>query len=223
MQLRGHALGRALRREHAAPQGNHVAGVAGFDDGRNIREKRSALAARVRALRQERGVTLAALAADTGVTKGFLSQVERGIKAPSISTLMRIAQMLGVTVGELFDGEGKPDPAYSLVRAGERQRYAREGSLYGYHYEAIAYRKAVKKMEPFIVLPPLRTPHKFFEHEGDEMMLVLSGRIQLDLAGTLIELRPGDCIYFDASTPHRSRSLGKRLSRALVVVSALGA
>ena len=183
--------------------------------------KGNELAAHLRGLRQEKGLTLAALAEKTGVTKGFLSQVERGMKAPSISTLMRMAQTLDVTVGELFEGRGQPDPVYSLVRVHERQRYAREGSLYGYHYEAIAYRKAVKRMEPFIVLPPLRAPQKFFEHEGDEMMLALSGRIQVDLAGELIVLRPGDCIYFDASTPHRSRSLGKQLSRALVVVSAL--
>ena len=179
------------------------------------------LAAHLRLLRREKGITLETLAERTGVTKGFLSQVERGMKAPSISTLMRMAQTLDVTVGELFEGKGKPDPVYSLVRVDERQRYAREGSLYGYHYEAIAYRKAVKRMEPFIVLPPLRAPHKFFEHEGDEMMLALSGRIQVDLDGELIVLRPGDCIYFDAATPHRSRSLGKRLSRALVVVSTL--
>jgi mannose-6-phosphate isomerase-like protein (cupin superfamily) len=173
--------------------------------------KGTMLAARLRLLRQEKKFTLATLAAKAGVTKGFLSQVEHGTKAP-----------LDVTVGALFEGEVKPDPIYSLVRAHERQRYAREGSLYGYHYEAIAFRKAVKKMEPFIVFPPLRMPHKFFHHEGDEMVLVLSGRIQVDLDGELIVLNPGDCIYFDASTPHRSRSLGKRLSRAVVVVSALG-
>jgi transcriptional regulator with XRE-family HTH domain len=184
--------------------------------------KGTELAARIRLLRQEKGITLADLAARAGVTKGFLSQVERGMKAPSISTLMRVAQVLDVTVGALFEGGKKPEPVYSIVRVDERQRYAREGSLYGYHYEAIAFRKTQKKMEPFIVFPPLRTPHKFFRHEGDEMMLVLSGRIQVDLAGELIVLRPGDCIYFDASTPHRSRSVGKRLSRALVVVSALG-
>jgi transcriptional regulator with XRE-family HTH domain len=184
--------------------------------------KGTMLAARLRLLRQEKKFTLATLAAKAGVTKGFLSQVEHGTKAPSISTLMRVAQTLDVTVGALFEGEVKPDPIYSLVRAHERQRYAREGSLYGYHYEAIAFRKAVKKMEPFIVFPPLRMPHKFFHHEGDEMVLVLSGRIQVDLDGELIVLNPGDCIYFDASTPHRSRSLGKRLSRAVVVVSALG-
>ena len=182
--------------------------------------KGSELAERVKLLRQKKGLTLAALAEKTGTTKGFLSQVEAGAKAPSISTLMRIAQVFGVAVAELFARSDRREPAYSLVRAHERQRYAREGTLYGYHYEAIAFRKARKKMEPFIVLPPLRMPQKFFRHSGDEMVLVLSGRVQIDLAGELIVLKPGDCIYFDAATPHRSRSLGRTLSRTLVVASA---
>jgi transcriptional regulator with XRE-family HTH domain len=182
----------------------------------------SALAARLRALRVERAITLPAVAAKTGLSKGFLSQIERGMKAPSISSLLRISQVLGVTVGALFEPAAKPEPGYSLVRRHQRQRYAREGSLYGYHYEAVAFRKAIKKMEPFIVSPPLLTPRKFFTHEGDELLFVLSGRIQVSLAGEHIMLNPGDCLYFDASIPHRSRSLGKKLSRAIVVVSALG-
>ena len=182
----------------------------------------SALAGRLRALRVERGMTLPALAAKTGLSKGFLSQVERGMKAPSISSLLRIAQVLGVTVGALFEPAARPEPGYSLVRRGQRQRFAREGSLYGYQYEALAFRKAIKKMEPFLVSPPLLTPRKTFVHEGDELLFVLSGRIQVTLGGEQIVLSPGDCLYFDASIPHRSRSLGKKLSRALVVVSALG-
>lgn len=180
------------------------------------------LAARLRMLRLERGFTLAAMATKTGTTKGFLSQVERGMKAPSIATLLRIAQVFDVSVASLFRSGAKSGPAYSLVRAHERQKYAREGSLYGYHYEAIAFRKAIKKMEPFIISPPFRAPRKLFTHYGDEMILVLSGRIEFNLAGELIVLRPGDCLYFDASTSHCSRSLGKKLSHAVVVVSAPG-
>ena len=177
------------------------------------------LAARLRLLRQKKGLTLSALAEKTATTKGFLSQVERGTKAPSISTLMRIAQSLDVPVAELFARSDGHEPAYSLVRSHERQRYAREGTLYGYHYEAIAFRKGRKRMEPFVVLPPLRMPQKSFKHKGDEMVLVLTGRVEIELGDELIVLKPGDCIYFDASTPHRSRSLGKTMSRTLVVVS----
>jgi mannose-6-phosphate isomerase-like protein (cupin superfamily) len=125
-------------------------------------------------------------------------------------------------VGGLFENAGKRPAAYSLVRAHERRKYAREGTLYGYRYEAIAFRKAIKKMEPFIVSPPLRRPRKFFRHDGDEMILVLTGRIEVNLDGEVVLLRPGDCLYFDAATAHYSRSVGKRSSRALVVVSPLG-
>lgn len=180
------------------------------------------LATRLRMLRLERGFTLAVLATKTATTKGFLSQVERGMKAPSIATLLRIAQVLDVSVATLFQSGAKSDAAFSLVRAHERQKYAREGSLYGYRYEAIAFRKASKKMEPFIVTPPFRKPRKFFNHDGDEMVLVLSGRVEVSLASEVIVLKPGDCLYFDAATPHHSRSVGKKLARALVVVSALG-
>ena len=173
-------------------------------------------------LRLERGITLPTLAAKTGLTKGFLSQVERGMKAPSISSLLRISQVLGVTVGALFEPAAKPEPGHSLVRRHERQRYAREGSLYGYHYEALAFRKAIKRMEPFIVSPPLITPRKFFTHEGDELLFVLSGRLEVSLNAERMVLSRGDCLYFDASIPHRSRSLGKKRSRALVVVSSPG-
>jgi mannose-6-phosphate isomerase-like protein (cupin superfamily) len=51
------------------------------------------------------------------------------------------------------------------------------------------------------------------------MVLVLTGRVEIELGDELIVLKPGDCIYFDASTSHRSRCLGKTMSRALVVVS----
>ena len=181
--------------------------------------RRRELAERLRTLRADRGLTLAALAARAGVTKGFLSQVERGLKAPSIPTLLRMAEVLGVTVGALFENADRPAAAYSLVRAHERQTYAREGTLHGYRYEAIAYRKAVKRMEPFVVTPPLRAPRKFFTHDGDEMVLVLHGRVEMNLDGERVVLRPGDCLYFDSSTPHYSRSMGKRTSRTLVVVS----
>jgi uncharacterized cupin superfamily protein len=77
-------------------------------------------------------------------------------------------------------------------------------------------------MEPFIAAPPLRRPRKFFHHDGDEMILVLSGRVEVNLDGEMILLRRGDCLYFDASTAHHSRSVGTRPARALVVVSALG-
>jgi quercetin dioxygenase-like cupin family protein len=74
-------------------------------------------------------------------------------------------------------------------------------------------------MEPFIVSPPLRAPRKFFRHEGDEMVFVLSGQVEIQLDKDRMLLVPGDCLYFDAATPHRSQSVGGERAMTLVVVT----
>jgi len=174
---------------------------------------------RLRDLRTRHGLSLQALAQRTGLTKGFLSLVERGLKAPSISTLLRLSETYNVSVGDLLDERISLDPPYSLVRRTEGRKYAKDGSLFGYRYEAIAFHKAQKKMEPFLVSPPMRIPQKFFQHSGDEMVYVLKGQVQIQLGDDQVMLSPGDCLYFDASTPHRSRSVGKERALTLVVVT----
>lgn len=175
---------------------------------------------RLRALRTQHELSLEQLARRAGLTKGFLSMVERGVKAPSISSLMRLSEVYGLSIGGLLDDPRSGEPNYSLVRQTERKKYAREGSLYGYRYEALAFRKKRKRMEPFIVSPPLKAPRRFFEHQGDEMVYVLSGEIEIQLDAEKIRLAPGDCIYFDANIPHRSRSIGRERAQTLVVVDA---
>jgi transcriptional regulator with XRE-family HTH domain len=177
------------------------------------------LGERLRGLRLKHEMSLESLASTAGLTKGFLSLVERGHKAPSISTLLRLAEAFGLSMGGLLGEPKSTEPAYSLVRVRERRKYAREGSLYGYRYEAVAFRKDNKLMEPFIVSPPMRAPRKFFQHEGDEMVFVLSGRVEIQLRDDRILLVPGDCLYFDASLPHRSHSVGGERAITLVVIS----
>ena len=178
------------------------------------------LSKRLSAVRKEHGLSLDALALKTGMTKGFLSLIERGLKVPSISTLLKLSQAYGISVSALLDTARSQEPIYSLVRRSERRRYAREGSPYGYRYEAIAFRKERKRMEPFVVQPPLRLPRGFFQHQGDEMVYVLEGDVEIHLERERLLLRAGDCLYFDAATPHRSRSVGPERAVTLVVVTA---
>jgi len=175
---------------------------------------------RLRELRLEHGLSLEELANRTSLTKGFLSLIERGLKAPSISTLLRLSEAYALPMGALLDGSRGSEATYSVVRRTDRKRYAREGSLYGYRYEAIAFPRKRKRMEPFVVSPPLRTPRKFFTHKGEEMVYVLEGRIELHLGAEKVRLGTGDCAYFDAATPHRSHSIGARRALTLVVVTA---
>jgi transcriptional regulator with XRE-family HTH domain len=184
-----------------------------------LKNTNQALNERLRSLRLERELSLDTLATKAGVTKGFLSLVERGLKAPSISTLMALSRAFQVPISRLFDDASHDSNTYSLVRRANRKRYAREGSLYGYKYEALAFRKDRKAMEPFIVMPPRRMPRRSFQHAGDELVFVLTGVVETQLGSEKIILNEGDCLYFDASVSHRSRSMSNERAVTLVVVS----
>ena len=177
------------------------------------------LSQRLSSVRKEHGLSLDALALKTGMTKGFLSLIERGLKVPSISTLLKLSQAYGISVSALLDTARSQEPVYSLVRRSERRKYAREGSPSGYRYEAIAFRKERKRMEPFVVQPPFRLPRNFFQHQGDEMVYVLEGDVEIQLDRERVQLRAGDCLYYDAATPHRSRSIGAERAVTLVIVT----
>ena len=76
------------------------------------------MGARVRALRRERGLTIEQIAAATGLTKGFISQLERDRTSPSLSSIARICDALGVRLSHIFER----DPAPALVRKADRPR-----------------------------------------------------------------------------------------------------
>jgi transcriptional regulator with XRE-family HTH domain len=175
--------------------------------------------ARVRFLRRQRSMTLDELSALSGLTKSYVSKVERGVSVPSISTAMKLAQSLNLTVSQLL-GQDDYDDAVAVVRKNERRSFMRSGSASGYDYELIAAPKKFKSMEPFIMKPPLEFQDKrVFEHAGEELIFVLTGNIEVELSGKTTRLGPGDCIYFDAHLPHRTRSVGNKNASVLVVVS----
>lgn len=164
-------------------------------------------------------MTLEQLSSQSRLTKSFVSKIERGVSVPSISTAMRLAESFKITISQLL-GEDHYDDAISVVRKGERRSFMRPGSSAGYNYEMVAGPKRFKRMEPYIMKPPLQFQEKrLFEHVGEEFMFVLSGSIEVEIAGQSHKLRPGDALYFDSHLPHRSRSLGGRYAEVLVVVT----
>jgi transcriptional regulator with XRE-family HTH domain len=186
---------------------------------RVVKAIHTTLASRIAFLRRQHGMTLDQLADTAGLTKSYISKVERGLSIPSISTALKIASTFDLSVGQLL-GETQYDDAISVVRRGERPSFMRGGSSSGYDYEMLAPGKRFKTMEPFIMRPPLKfQDDRRFEHGGQEMIFVLSGAIELDFGSHNYTLNSGDCAYFDSHIPHRSRSLNGKVAQALVVVT----
>lgn len=173
----------------------------------------------IKTLRTKKKLTLQDLARRTGLTKGYLSKVERSEKAPPYSTLTRIAGALDVEVTTILARDIAPleDVRLCLSRAKERTLIRRSEQFAGYDYEILADNKPGKNMEPFIIHAPFDIP-KMYTHEGEECIYVLEGRLEFLYGEETYILEPGDNVYFDSCIPHAGKSLGDTNARLLVVI-----
>lgn len=166
------------------------------------------MSALLRAVRQERGLTLEELAEATGLTKSYLSKIERQRSTPSIAVALKVARALDVDVAQLFS----EDPAVTTLaidRAADRETG---------RYQAVASAMLGKSMSPFIVRPTLKfAEHPHPEHAGQELVFVHAGTVELRYQDESVILETGDCAYFDASSPHQLRQRGTAPSEVLVV------
>jgi transcriptional regulator with XRE-family HTH domain len=181
------------------------------------------LGKRIRRLRKARERTLDSLAQEVGLTKGYLSKVETGRQMPPLATLSKVARALGTDLSSLLEpgamsGNDESSAGVSLVRADQRRPVIRGGSSFGYDYQSLVQNASGRHMSPFLFTFPRQILKEvFFEHAGEELIFVLSGTVEFEVGSERYELKPGDCIYFDARMRHRGRGKGGE-AKALVVM-----
>ncbi|KPI08711.1 transcriptional regulator, XRE family with cupin 2 sensor [Actinobacteria bacterium OK074] len=152
---------------------------------------------RLRRMRKERGVTLAALSETTGISVSTLSRLESGLRRPSLELLLPLARAHQVPLDELVGAPPTRDPrvrAEPIVRGGRTHwpLTRRPGGLQAY-----------KVVEPRRNLEP--DPRT---HEGYEWLYVLAGQLRLVLGEHDVVLGPGEAAEFDTRVPHWFGSAG---------------
>lgn len=173
----------------------------------------------IRRVRRERGLTQEEVATEVGASVAHLSRLESGARQPSLDGLLRIAAALGVEVGELLEASEEPGPG-TVVRGATSPVYESEGlSFQSLTPEAGPEGLAAMK----IVFPSDRSVPEYKEHEGEEWIYVLSGRLRLMLAGEATVLEAGDAAYFNGLVPHRWDVLGEEDVEMLAVGCRAGA
>jgi transcriptional regulator with XRE-family HTH domain len=173
---------------------------------------------RIREFRLKKNFTLQMLADKTGYSKGYLSKVEKSDKAPPVATLSTIAKELDATVAS-FLGEGLQNDILSVVRKNDRTLMARNGKEFGYAYEALANPYPNKHMEPFILSYPSKDAFKYsFQHDGEEILFVLQGKIRFKYGDSEFVLEEGDCVYFDSGVVHTGEPIGDEPLKTLIVL-----
>jgi transcriptional regulator with XRE-family HTH domain len=173
---------------------------------------------KIRQIRNENKLTLEEVAHRTGYTKSYISLLESGKKFPPIATLSKISHALSVDITVFFKKKNHTDHI-TLVRANKRETVVRNSHLFGYRYETIAPTTRPKKMEPFVITLPCKSEDRsLFDHEGEELLFVLSGKVRFLYGEIEYLLNKGDSIYFDSSIPHRGEGGGGKAAKALVVI-----
>ena len=159
------------------------------------------IGARLRAARLSRRMTIEAVADAAGLTKGFLSRLERDAASPSVASLVAVCDVIGLPVGALFD---TPDTA--VVRAGEGRPI---------NFGAHATRETLLTPGTQQQVEAIHSVLEGGGHGGDqlytldcdtEFVYVLAGRLQLVLEEEDVVLGAGDAMTFPGRTPHTWRN-----------------
>ncbi|MFG1703043.1 helix-turn-helix domain-containing protein [Nonomuraea sp. M3C6] len=159
----------------------------------DLDEVLQAVGPRLRALRMERGATLAQLSKSTGISVSTLSRLESGQRKPTLELLLPLARAHQVQLDELIDAPVTGDPRVHL----------RPTRRHGMTYIPLSRRPG--GMQAYKQIYPPRWPG--FEpeqqiHEGYEWLYVLSGRLRLLLGRHDVVLAAGEVAEFDTRTPH---------------------
>jgi len=181
------------------------------------------LGEKIKELRLRNRHTLSQVAGKAGLSIGLLSQVENNAVSPPVATLLRIARALGVNIGYFFREEESKERAV-VVRRDERKKVFRrmpaQHEQSGYTYEALAYTRNAKHMEPFLVEfePKKKEELIFLNHGGEEFLFLFRGRLAFHHDQEEMILEPGDSLYFDSNIPHAFRALKGKKAQGIVVL-----
>ncbi|MBW1713317.1 MAG: cupin domain-containing protein, partial [Deltaproteobacteria bacterium] len=155
--------------------------------------------AKIRRFRQEKGLRLSDLAQETGLSISLLSQLENNKVSPSVVTLYRLSNVFERPMGVFFDDVDSRDSF--AVRRDERKIMFLEDDHA--QFELLSPDLQNKKMEALVIRLGPGHVSREKTHPGEEVGLVLKGRVSVTLSGQGYILEEGDSIYYPSSVPHQ--------------------
>lgn len=158
---------------------------------------------RLKKLRQQHGLSLREASARTGLSPSFISSIERGLANPSIAALQKLTAAYGTSIAELMGATASANR--KLVRPQDRPTYAVSP---GIRLEQLNSGDAQMELHLFTVEPGAGSDESY-QHEGEEFIYLLQGRIEVWLDGVeRYVLEPGDVLYFRSTQSHRWTNVG---------------
>ncbi|MBM3126834.1 MAG: helix-turn-helix domain-containing protein [Chloroflexi bacterium] len=171
---------------------------------------------RLRELREARGISMRALAARSGLSANALSMIERGKTSPSVSTLYKLADALGVSITAFF-GAVSEKKQMVFIKSDERTRMSFSKGV----FESLGGEQFSGRVEPFMLTLESGAscgPHNL-THTGHEFVFCLRGQLDYQVERNSYLLNPGDSLLFAAHLRHKWRNPSNHVTNALILIS----
>jgi len=171
---------------------------------------------RLRELRDERNISMRSLATKSGLSANALSMIERGKTSPSVSTLYKLADALGVPITSFFGPQTEKINAV-FIKADERRRIPFTRGV----WEGLGGEQFSGRVEPFVLTLESGVssgPHNM-AHSGHEFVFCLRGHLEYLVEKQVFLLEPGDSLLFAAHLNHRWRNHSNVVTTVLIVLS----
>jgi transcriptional regulator with XRE-family HTH domain len=166
---------------------------------------------KIKKVRTQKKMTLDQVANDTGCSIDYLKQVESGKEMPPVGTLLQIARALQIDSGFLLKEQEE-------TRKARAKAYAKRTANYAYHTLTPAADN--KHLKAFRIHIDAMKEHKGvgYQHEGEEFVYVLEGRVEITVGDHVNKLGPSDSLHFNSGIRHHMRNVGKKDAELLVVI-----
>ncbi|MDO4489709.1 MAG: helix-turn-helix domain-containing protein [Lachnospiraceae bacterium] len=158
---------------------------------------------KIRDLRNQKGLTQEELADRAELSKGFISQLERNLTSPSISTLQDLLQCLGTSLSQFFQEEEEDQIVFS-----QEDYFQKEDTELNNLIQWIIPNAQKNEMEPILLtLQPGGSTYPDNPHEGEEFGYILNGTVTIHLGSKTYSVKKGESFYFRPSKTHYLRSV----------------
>ena len=178
----------------------------------------------IKSIRKSKGITLQEMSNRTGISLNHLSQIERGKANPSIGTLKKITNALGVP----FMSLGNDEKNLSLSTGNQKKAEVVRKDM----RKMLVYPKSKTKV--YLLTPDLQRklevmlsesepdeqrPEEWYSHEGEEFGFVLEGQLEVTVEDEVYVLEAGDSISYRSHLPHRMKRIGNAPCKSIWVVT----
>jgi len=171
---------------------------------------------RLRELREARNISMRTLATRSGLSANALSMIERGRASPSVSTLYKLSEALGISITAFF-GEDAERKQVVYLKADERARVSFTRGV----FEGLGGEQFVGRVEPFLLTleSTANSGPRNMTHTGHEFVFCLRGELEYQVERQVFHLSAGDSLLFAAHLKHRWRNIGGTVVTALIIIS----